>query len=306
MRHDLPTGTVTFLFTDIEGSTTLLRDLGAKAYADLLGEHHSLLREACATHQGVEVDTQGDAFFMAFSTAGDALAAAAEAQRALSSHRVHVRMGLHTGAPHLTAHGYVGIDVHKAARIAAAGHGGQVLLSKATRELVDVGVTDSGFGETVRASPSDNFFEALYPWPERITAVGVTELERFASAFPSVRTVHADGRELPFADGEFELGFSNAVVEHVGGREAQQQFVHELCRVATRVFVTTPNRWFPIEVHTLVPVVHWLPRPASRRLVRGLEGIELLGPREFASLFPFPVRVVNTGLTLIAIGPDAE
>ncbi|HEY8672140.1 MAG TPA: adenylate/guanylate cyclase domain-containing protein, partial [Candidatus Dormibacteraeota bacterium] len=144
MRHDLPIGTVTFLFTDIEGSTTLLRDLGAKAYAELLGEHQGLLREACATHHGVEVDTQGDAFFMAFSTAGDALAAAADAQRALSSHRVHVRMGLHTGAPHLTAHGYVGIDVHKAARIAAAGHGGQVLLSKATRELVDVGVTDLG------------------------------------------------------------------------------------------------------------------------------------------------------------------
>jgi predicted ATPase len=144
MRHDLPTGTVTFLFTDIEGSTTLLRDLGAQAYAEVLGEHQNLLREACAAHQGVEVDTQGDAFFLAFSTAGDALAAAAQAQQALSSHRVHVRMGLHTGAPHLTAHGYVGIDVHKAARIAAAGHGGQVLLSRATRELVDVGVTDLG------------------------------------------------------------------------------------------------------------------------------------------------------------------
>jgi predicted ATPase len=144
MRHDLPTGTVTFLFTDIEGSTTLLRDLGATAYAELLGEHHGLLREACAAHQGFEVDTQGDAFFMAFSTAGDALAAAADAQQALSSRSVRVRMGLHTGAPHLTAHGYVGIDVHKAARIAAAGHGGQVLLSKATRELVDVGLTDLG------------------------------------------------------------------------------------------------------------------------------------------------------------------
>jgi predicted ATPase len=144
MRHDLPTGTVTFLFTDIEGSTTLLRDLGATAYAELLGEHHGLLREACAAHQGFEVDTQGDAFFMAFSTAGDALAAAADAQQALASRSLRVRMGLHTGAPHLTEHGYVGIDVHKAARIAASGHGGQVLLSKATRELVDIGVTDLG------------------------------------------------------------------------------------------------------------------------------------------------------------------
>jgi predicted ATPase/class 3 adenylate cyclase len=144
MRDDLPSGTVTFLFTDIEGSTKLLLDLGAQAYEDMLAEHHRLLREACAAHYGVEVDTQGDAFFMAFSTAGDALAAAAEAQRALSSSPIRVRMGLHTGAPHLTTQGYIGIDVHKAARIAAAGHGGQVLLSKPTRELVDVGVTDLG------------------------------------------------------------------------------------------------------------------------------------------------------------------
>jgi predicted ATPase/class 3 adenylate cyclase len=144
MRNDLPTGTVTFLFTDIEGSTKLLLDLGAAAYEHMLAEHHRLLREACAAHHGFVVDTAGDAFFMAFATAGDALAAAAEAQRALSSSPVHVRMGVHTGAPRLTAQDYVGIDVHKAARIAAAGHGGQVLLSKATRELVDVGVTDLG------------------------------------------------------------------------------------------------------------------------------------------------------------------
>jgi predicted ATPase/class 3 adenylate cyclase len=144
MRNDLPTGTVTFLFTDIEGSTKLLLDLGANRYDEMLAEHHGLLREACAAHHGVEVDTQGDGFFMAFSTAGDAVATAAEAQRALSSSLIRVRMGLHTGAPLLTAQDYVGIDVHKAARIAAAGHGGQVLLSKATRELVDAGVTDLG------------------------------------------------------------------------------------------------------------------------------------------------------------------
>jgi predicted ATPase len=144
MRHDLPSGTVTFLFTDIEGSTKLLQELGPEAYADALGEHQRLLRQSCAAHEGIEVDTQGDAFFVAFSRAGDALAAAAEAQRALSSQPVRVRMGLHTGAPHVTAQGYVGQDVHKAARIAAVGHGGQVLLSKATRELVDVGVADLG------------------------------------------------------------------------------------------------------------------------------------------------------------------
>src|SRR5689334_23574944 len=93
--------------------------------------------------------------------------------------------------------------------------------------VVDVGVTDAPFG----AGSTDNFFEALYPWPECITAVGHTELDRFAAAFPKVRVVRADGRDLPFADGSFELGFSNAVVEHVaGGREGQRRFVGELCR----------------------------------------------------------------------------
>ena len=97
--------------------------------------------------------------------------------------------------------------------------------------VVDVGVTDAPFG----AGSTDNFFEALYPWPERITGVGQTELDRFAAAFPSVTAVRADGRSLPFVDGQFELGFSNAVVEHVaGGRDGQRAFVHELCRVMGR------------------------------------------------------------------------
>ena len=105
--------------------------------------------------------------------------------------------------------------------------------------VVDVGVTDAPFG----GGSTDNFFEARYPWPAQITGVGHTELDRFAAAFPAVRAVRADGRELPFADGEFDLGFSNAVVEHVaGGRDGQRRFVHELCRVSRRVFVTTPNR----------------------------------------------------------------
>src|SRR5919199_3461168 len=123
--------------------------------------------------------------------------------------------------------------------------------------VVDVGVTDAPFG----GGSTDNFLEALYPWPERITAVGVTSLDRFSAAFPHVRAVVADGRSLPFAEREFDVGFSNAVVEHVGRRPDQIAFVHELCRVAQRVFVTTPNRWFPVEVHTLMPLVHWLPRP---------------------------------------------
>jgi SAM-dependent methyltransferase len=166
--------------------------------------------------------------------------------------------------------------------------------------VVDVGVTNAPFG----AGSTDNFFEAMYPWPERITGVGHTELDAFEAAFPAVRAVRADGRELPFADGEFDLGFSNAVVEHVaGGRDGQRRFVHELCRVSGRVFVTTPNRWFPLEVHTLRPFVHWLPAGGRARLIRYEDVLDPLGPKELASLFPYSVRVLNRGMTLIAFGP---
>jgi predicted ATPase len=131
--RELPRGTVTFLFTDIEGSTRLLHELGAAEYAEALAEHRRVLREAFERHDGVEVDTQGDAFFVAFPTAPGALEAAREAQAALD---LPVRMGLHTGTPLLTEEGYVGADVHRAARIAAAGHGGQVLVSTAAAALV--------------------------------------------------------------------------------------------------------------------------------------------------------------------------
>ena len=166
--------------------------------------------------------------------------------------------------------------------------------------VVDVGVTDAPFG----AGSTDNFFEALYPWPERITGVGHTGLDRFAAAFPAVRVVRADGRDLPFADGEFDIGFSNAVVEHVaGGREGQRAFVHELCRVSRRVFVTTPNRQFPLEVHTLLPFVHWLPAAARERVIPFDDVLDPLTPNAFRSLFPYSVRVLNRGMTLIAVGP---
>jgi predicted ATPase len=132
----LPTGTVTLLFTDIEGSTRLLHELGDR-YADMLAEHRRVLREAFRRHGGIEVDTQGDAFFYAFASASEAVAAAAEAQEELRHGRVQVRIGIHTGEPMVTDEGYVGVDVHRAARIMSAGHGGQVLVSEATRRLVD-------------------------------------------------------------------------------------------------------------------------------------------------------------------------
>jgi len=132
---DLPDGTVTFLFTDVEGSTRLLARLG-DGYAPLLATHERVLRTAFGAHGGREVGTQGDAFFVAFARASDAVASAREAQASLHVGPVRVRIGVHTGEPVVTDEGYVGIDVHRAARICAAGHGGQVLVSGATRELV--------------------------------------------------------------------------------------------------------------------------------------------------------------------------
>ena len=137
VRPDLPTGTVTFLFTDIEGSTRLLRRLGADHYAAALADHRRVLREAFVAEGGVEVDTQGDAFFVAFPTATRAAAAAREGQRLLESGPISVRMGLHTGTPTIAAEGYVGIDVHRGARIAALAHGGQVIVSAPSAALLD-------------------------------------------------------------------------------------------------------------------------------------------------------------------------
>lgn len=139
-----PSGTVTFLFTDIEGSTRLLAEIGRDPYAAVLERHRHLLRLAFGRHGGYEVDCEGDSFFVSFSGATDAVAAAEEAQAALGGEPVRVRMGLHTGEPLLAPPKYVGLDVHKAARIAAAAHGGQVLVSQATRDLVEADFHDLG------------------------------------------------------------------------------------------------------------------------------------------------------------------
>src|SRR5688572_16530538 len=137
MGRDLPAGTVTFLFTDIEGSTRLLHSLGPDAYAKALAEHRRVLRDAFAAHGGVEVDTQGDAFFIAFPTATGAASAALAGNGALAGGPIRVRIGLHTGTPTVTDEGYVGIDVHRSARIGALAHGGQTLLSEASAGLLD-------------------------------------------------------------------------------------------------------------------------------------------------------------------------
>jgi predicted ATPase/class 3 adenylate cyclase len=182
MVSGLPTGVVTLLFTDVEGSTRLLHELGDE-YGEALHEHRRRLRTAFAEHEGVEVDTQGDAFFVAFARASNAVAAAADCQRALAGGPIRVRMGLHTGEPRLTDEGYVGLDVHKGARIAAVGHGGQVLLSQTTRALVDADVRDLGVHRLKDLSA-----------PERIYQL---EVDGLPCDFPLLKTVEAGMKNLP-------------------------------------------------------------------------------------------------------------
>ena len=182
MPRDLPTGVVTLLFTDVEGSTRLLQELG-DGYGDALHEHRRRLRAAFAVHDGVEVDTQGDAFFVAFSRASDAVAAAEDAQRALAGGPIRVRMGLHTGEPRLSEEGYVGLDVHRGARIAAVGHGGQVLLSGTTRALVDADVRDLGPHRLKDLSAPEQIFQL--------------EVDGLLSDFPLLKTLEVGMRSLP-------------------------------------------------------------------------------------------------------------
>src|SRR5512133_2226789 len=146
-----PKGTVTLLFSDIEGSTSMLEQLGPQRYAEVLEVHRRLLREAFDQHDGYEVDEEGDAFLVSFARAGDAVAAAAAGQRSLAKAtwpenvKLGVRMGVHTGEPLAVPPKYVGIDVHRAARIMAAAHGGQVVVSETTAPLLDaVALRDLG------------------------------------------------------------------------------------------------------------------------------------------------------------------
>jgi SAM-dependent methyltransferase len=171
--------------------------------------------------------------------------------------------------------------------------------------VLDVGVDELPFGEG-EGCTTLNFFEEHYPWPEQITALGLYEGAGFRARYPHIRYVQGDACALPFADGEFDVVFSNAVVEHVGERERQRQLVSEALRVGRRAFITTPNRWFPIEVHTRLPLVHWFPERISHPVYgavgkEGAKQLRILSKRELESLFPGRVRVVNLGLTLVAI-----
>jgi class 3 adenylate cyclase len=190
------TGTVTFLCSDIEGSTQLLKQLGRDRYADVLADQQRLLRDVFSAHGGEEVDTQGDSFLVAFRSAQDALRGAVEAQRAIAAHDwpdgddLRVRIGIHSGDADSTEGRYVGLAVHRAARIGAAAHGGQVLVSSATRELVeddlDSGISLLDMG-TIRLKDFDR--------PERIAQVEAEGLER---DFPSLAAIESN--ESPFVE----------------------------------------------------------------------------------------------------------
>lgn len=224
MRPDLPAGVVTFLFTDVEGSTRLLRELGAVGYGEELAEHRRVVREACSSRGGVEVDTQGDAFFFAFPTARGALSAAQALASALDPGPIRVRVGLHTGRPHLTSEGYVGDDVHFAARVAASGHGGQILVSAATAELIESPLTSLGS-------------HRLKDIPEPVTLYQLGE-----RAFPALKTVANSnlptpassflGRERELAEANLLLQGTRLLTVHGPGGQGKTRFALELARRA--------------------------------------------------------------------------
>ncbi len=192
--RDLPKGTVTLLFTDIEGSTRLLQQLGER-YTDLLEECRQLLCETFHHWNGHEIDTQGDAFFVAFARATDAIAAAVDVQHALAKHSwpeggtMRVRMGLHTGEPQLSAEGYVGLDVHRTARIMSAGHGGQVLLSQTTRDLVEHDLPD---GVSLRDLGAHLLKDLQHP--SRLFQLVIS---RLPADFPPFKTLDSHPNNLP-------------------------------------------------------------------------------------------------------------
>jgi SAM-dependent methyltransferase len=158
----------------------------------------------------------------------------------------------------------------------------------ASCSVLDLGVTPD------RSLPESNFFERLYPYPHSLTAASIEDASFLEELYPGLRFVRIAPGRLPFADSEFDIVFCSAVIEHVGDREAQRLFLGEILRVGRRFFLTTPNRQFPVEFHTLLPFLHWLPQPAHQAALRRLrldfwartENLNLLTPRALASLFP--------------------
>ena len=188
----LPSGTVTFVFSDVEGSTRLLKRLGER-YGEVIAEHRRIVRETFGAHDGVEIDRQGDSFFYAFARARDAVSAAVDAQRAHADHawpdgeQVRLRMGLHTGEPAVGAEGYLGVDVVRAARLAATGRGGSVLLSETTRALLGSSLPD---GVSVHALGERRLKDI--DEPERIYELEIEGVEQPVAAPPATSEEEAE------------------------------------------------------------------------------------------------------------------
>jgi len=164
----------------------------------------------------------------------------------------------------------------------------ELMAPTAESTILDLGVTAES------ASPEANYFEQLYPYKNRIVAAGVEDASHLERSYQGLVFTRIRPHErLPFADGEFDIVFSNAVVEHAGSRPQQRAFVDEALRVARRFFITTPNRWFPIEMHTALPLVHYLPAALNRRLLSALghqfwaseDRLNLLDARSLRGLF---------------------
>ena len=215
-----PAGTVTLLFTDIEGSTRLLAELGEPGYRNALAEHRNVVREAFSRHGGYEVDTQGDSFFYAFPSATGAVGAAREAMAALEDGPIAVRVGIHTGEPTLDPPTYVGLDVHTAARIMAAAHGGQIVLSQSTRDLLDDSYALSDLGEHQLKDLSG---------PRRLYQLG-------ADGFPPLKTLHRTNLPIP----------ASAFI----GRERELRELGALLQGSHRCLIGSPIRDLPKPSHT--------------------------------------------------------
>ena len=305
----LPQGTVTFLFSDIEGSTRLLHELGER-YAEVLAEHRRVVREAVARHRGVEVDAQGDGFFVAFASAREALAAAREAQEGLRKGQVRLRVGLHTGEPSLTEEGYVGMDVHRAARVAAAGHGGQVLLSQTTRDLVDADVRDLGEHRLKDLSA-----------PERLYQLGPGD-------FPPLKTLFQTNLPVqpsPLLGRERELGEIAAFIRGgtrlltltgAGGSGKTRLALHAAAELADDFadgvwFVSLAATTDSALVGPTIAQVVGAPADLSqflrgRELLLVLDNLEQLLPDAAAAIAGLPVRVIATSRERLAVSVEQE
>jgi class 3 adenylate cyclase/streptogramin lyase len=299
-KEELPSGTVTFLFTDIEGSTRLLHKVGQQRYDELLTAQQRILDAAFTTHQGRVVDTQGDSFFVAFRTAAEAVAAAVAAQRELATHdwpegaEIKVRMGLHTGEPRVGPQRYVGVGVHRAARIGAAGHGGQVLLSSTTKELAEeelpAGVSIRDLGERRLKD---------FGRPERIFQLVVGGLP---SEFAQLKTLDVElarKRRLMYA-GSALIGVLAAAVAipvfalgqggSSGGSTAQSNSVAEIDPASNRVTRAVPVGDTPTSVAVGAGAV-WV-------LNTNGESVSEIDPHSRAVVATFPVGAAPTDLAV--------